>query len=92
VKWQSEGDRQQGEAELVVHMINLTAGRLFSEEIMSHPQYQRLSHLINKIYYQLCSYQKQEVSNHSRTHLGRMIYTLESFIILTACFLPATSF
>ncbi|XP_050266353.1 ent-copalyl diphosphate synthase 1 isoform X2 [Quercus robur] len=63
LKWHIEGDRQQGEAELLVHIINLTAGRLFSEELMSHPQYKPLSDLINKIYCQLCSYQKHKVYN-----------------------------
>lgn len=47
----------------MVHIINLTAGHLFSEELMSHPQYKPLSDLINKIYCQLCSYQKHKVSD-----------------------------
>ncbi|XP_059439100.1 (-)-kolavenyl diphosphate synthase TPS28, chloroplastic-like isoform X1 [Corylus avellana] len=66
VKWHREGDRHKGEAELVAHMINLTAGRSAKEELLSHPQYLRLSDQINRLYYQLCFYQnnKQVYNNH----------------------------
>jgi hypothetical protein len=44
-------------------MINLTAGRSVREEILSHPQYRRLSDQINRLYPQLCFYQKHKVSD-----------------------------
>ncbi|GLT61948.1 hypothetical protein SLA2020_346180 [Shorea laevis] len=60
LKWHSEGDRHKGEAELLAHMINLTAGRSVREELLSHPQYLRLSDQINRLYYQLCFYQNHK--------------------------------
>ncbi|XP_012473916.1 ent-copalyl diphosphate synthase 1 isoform X1 [Gossypium raimondii] len=61
LKWAEEGDRHQGVAELVVQTINLTSGYWPTEELVPHPQYPRLSNLINTVCHQLCHYQKQEV-------------------------------
>ncbi|KAG2693658.1 hypothetical protein I3760_08G106600 [Carya illinoinensis] len=63
LEWYSNGDRHKGEAELLAHMINVTAGHPFSEELLSHTQYKRLSGLINKVCYKLSSYQKDKVAN-----------------------------
>ncbi|XP_059437233.1 ent-copalyl diphosphate synthase 1-like isoform X1 [Corylus avellana] len=68
VKWHREGDRHKGEAELVAHMINLTAGRSAKEELLSHPQYLRLSDQINRLYYQLCFYQNNKIYNNHGSH------------------------
>ncbi|XP_035548925.1 (-)-kolavenyl diphosphate synthase TPS28, chloroplastic-like [Juglans regia] len=63
LEWCSDGDRQKGEAELLAHMINVAAGHSFSQELLSHPQYKRLSGLINKVCYKLSSYKKDKVDN-----------------------------
>ncbi|PPS13374.1 hypothetical protein GOBAR_AA07199 [Gossypium barbadense] len=61
LKWAEEGDTHQEVAELVVQTINLTSGYWPTEELVPHPQYLRLSNLINTVCHQLCHYQKQEV-------------------------------
>ncbi|KAK8630703.1 hypothetical protein V6N13_079484 [Hibiscus sabdariffa] len=63
LKWVDEGDRHRGVAELVVQMINLTSGYWSMEELMSHPQYERLSDLTNIVCHHLCYYQKQKVQD-----------------------------
>ncbi|KAG7970545.1 hypothetical protein I3843_07G089500 [Carya illinoinensis] len=68
LEWYREGDRHEGEAELLAHTINLTSGRSVSEEILSHPQYKRLSGLINRVYCKLCSYQKHKVQEINGSH------------------------
>ncbi|KAJ0053552.1 hypothetical protein Pint_03315 [Pistacia integerrima] len=62
LKWQEEGDRHQEEAELLVHTIHLIGGHPFSDELLHHPQYRRLTELTNRICYKLGNYQKQKVS------------------------------
>ncbi|XP_076923265.1 (-)-kolavenyl diphosphate synthase TPS10, chloroplastic-like [Bidens hawaiensis] len=47
-RWQDDVD-VTGEAELMVKMIHITAGRWVSNELLTHPQYQRLSALTNNI-------------------------------------------
>ncbi|KAE8692080.1 Ent-copalyl diphosphate synthase [Hibiscus syriacus] len=59
--WVEDGDRHRGVAELVVQTINLSSGRWSLEELMSHPQYARLSNLTNTICHQLYHYQKLKV-------------------------------
>ncbi|XP_031272204.1 (-)-kolavenyl diphosphate synthase TPS28, chloroplastic-like [Pistacia vera] len=61
MKWQEEGDRHEGEAELLVYTINLFAGHWFSDELLHHPLYKRLSDLTNRICSKLGNYQKQKV-------------------------------
>ncbi|KAJ0113424.1 hypothetical protein Patl1_03374 [Pistacia atlantica] len=61
MKWQEEGDRHEGEAELLVYTINLFAGHWFSDELLHHPQYKQLSDLTNRICSKLGNYQKQKV-------------------------------
>ncbi|KAF8388021.1 hypothetical protein HHK36_026687 [Tetracentron sinense] len=63
-KWETwmltwHGEEEEAEAEvLIVRTINLCAGRSQSEELLSHPQYQRLSDLTNIICQQLRRIQK----------------------------------
>ncbi|XP_022759729.1 ent-copalyl diphosphate synthase, chloroplastic-like [Durio zibethinus] len=59
--WLEEGGRHQGAAELVVQTINLISGRWSLEELLSHPQYELLSNVTNRVCHQLCHYQKQKV-------------------------------
>nr|ANO43020.1 terpene synthase 3 [Tripterygium wilfordii] len=47
--WQEEGDRREGEAELLVQTINLMAGHTPSQELL----YERLFKLTNKVCHQL---------------------------------------
>ncbi|XVE77787.1 hypothetical protein DITRI_Ditri13aG0090800 [Diplodiscus trichospermus] len=61
VMWAEEGDRHKGVAELVVQTINLSSGRWSLEELLCHPQHERLSNLTNRVCHQLCHYQKQKV-------------------------------
>ncbi|KAJ0113422.1 hypothetical protein Patl1_03376 [Pistacia atlantica] len=61
LKWQEEGERNQEEAELLVRTIHLIGGHPFSDELLHHPQYRRLTELTNRICYKLGNYQKQKV-------------------------------
>ncbi|KAJ6336010.1 hypothetical protein OIU78_012582 [Salix suchowensis] len=62
LSWELEGDRRQGEAELLVQTISLAAGYLVSEELLAHhPQYEQLADLTNRICYQLGHYKKNKV-------------------------------
>lgn len=94
--WLEEGDRHQGVAELVVQTINLSSGRWSLEELLSHPQYERLSSLTNTVCHQLCHYQKQKVScvkprlylasfdkwNASLWNLSLWLHSLSIFLLL----------
>lgn len=61
MKWQVEGDKHQGEAELLAETINLSAG--FSEELLSDTdEYGRLTHITNTICQHLAHYQMLKVS------------------------------
>ncbi|RHN44314.1 putative ent-copalyl diphosphate synthase [Medicago truncatula] len=67
--WQSEGDKCEGEAELLVQIINLSAGHLISEDQICNPQYKHLLQLTNSICHKLHCYQKDKVkSSSSNTH------------------------
>ncbi|KAF7818328.1 ent-copalyl diphosphate synthase, chloroplastic [Senna tora] len=55
--WQSGGDKREGLAELLVQIINLSAGNWISEELVFNPQYQHLLQLTNTICYTLQSHQ-----------------------------------
>nr|XP_043635976.1 ent-copalyl diphosphate synthase 1 [Erigeron canadensis] len=48
-KWQEGVDMTEGQAELIVQTINMTAGKWVSKEVVAHPQYQRLLTLTNKV-------------------------------------------
>lgn len=51
--WEQEGDMYKGAAELLVNTVNLCSGRLFSNDTLSHPNYERLVTLSNKVCHQL---------------------------------------
>ncbi|KAK3193776.1 hypothetical protein Dsin_025086 [Dipteronia sinensis] len=62
MKWQAEGVKHQGEAELLTQTINLSTDYWVSDELLSDiDEYSRLSDLTNKICHQLCVYQKLKV-------------------------------
>jgi hypothetical protein len=82
VKWHREGDRHKGEAELVAHVINLTAGRSAWEELLSHPQYLLLSDQINRLYNQLCFYQNIRQNKVSERHDNPSLCTFDKTFFL----------
>ncbi|CAN1729119.1 (-)-kolavenyl diphosphate synthase TPS28, chloroplastic [Linum perenne] len=56
VKWEEEGDRSIGEAELVVKTMILTTSEEYSSAISDHPLYSELSNLTNEICHQLAHF------------------------------------
>ncbi|XP_054814945.1 ent-copalyl diphosphate synthase 1-like isoform X2 [Prosopis cineraria] len=64
-KWlsgsQSEGDEWEGEAELLVKMINLNGGFEISQDIEVNPIHQRLVQLSNELCLQLTSLQENKI-------------------------------
>ncbi|XP_028804189.1 ent-copalyl diphosphate synthase, chloroplastic [Neltuma alba] len=56
--WQSGGDTCQGHAELLVKIINLSAGNWISEELLWNPRYQQLTELTNGVCRRLHCYQR----------------------------------
>ncbi|CAI0382231.1 unnamed protein product, partial [Linum tenue] len=75
VKWEEEGDRGVGEAELLVKTLSLAAGHLNSQEFLAgndNPQHQKLAEITNRVCQQLTHfchtkmlYCKQEGENSS---------------------------
>ncbi|KAL5860226.1 hypothetical protein ACOSQ4_001522 [Xanthoceras sorbifolium] len=66
MKWQEEGDKHQGEAELLAETINLSADYWVSEELLSDAdEYGRLFDLTNRICHQLGNHQKLKVHDNS---------------------------
>ncbi|KAI9113033.1 hypothetical protein K1719_015965 [Acacia pycnantha] len=65
--WQGEGDKWEGEAELLVSMIHINGGYQLSHDLPLNSQYQRLVEISNKLCHQLRSLQsdKQNNSNES---------------------------
>ncbi|XP_054814352.1 ent-copalyl diphosphate synthase 1-like [Prosopis cineraria] len=61
--WQSEGDKWEGEAELLVNMININGGCQLANDLQSNPQYQRLLQLSNQVCHQLRSLQGTKENN-----------------------------
>ncbi|KAL4558767.1 hypothetical protein LXL04_036969 [Taraxacum kok-saghyz] len=58
MRWQEGGDVTEGQGELIVQTINMTAGRWVSKELLANPQYQLLSSVTNNICHeisQLCN-------------------------------------
>lgn len=65
--WQSGGDKREGQAEVLVEIINQSSGHLISEEIVFNHEYQHLRQLTNTICYRLCCHQKDMVSDTDST-------------------------
>ncbi|XP_023511554.1 ent-copalyl diphosphate synthase, chloroplastic isoform X2 [Cucurbita pepo subsp. pepo] len=62
-KWQEDGDVHKEEAELLVGTIILNSGCSTLEDLLSNPQYQKLSYLTNKVCHQLGHFKKHKVTN-----------------------------
>lgn len=60
--WEKEGARSPNEAELLVQVINLSAGHRL-EELNLNPNYQTLMELTNSVCNQLRDYQSNKVSD-----------------------------
>ncbi|KAK7336757.1 hypothetical protein VNO77_17304 [Canavalia gladiata] len=58
--WEREGDKCEGQAELLAQIINLSAGHGISEEQMFDPHYQRLLQLSNTVCHRLGCFQKDK--------------------------------
>ncbi|XP_054816460.1 ent-copalyl diphosphate synthase 5-like [Prosopis cineraria] len=63
--WQSEGDKWEGEAELLVNMININGGYQLSDDLQLNPQYQRLVQVSNLLCHQLDSLQSTKGNNNN---------------------------
>ncbi|KVH94375.1 Terpene synthase, metal-binding domain-containing protein [Cynara cardunculus var. scolymus] len=48
-RWQEGADAIEGQAELIVHTMNMIAGRWTSKELFTHPQYRRLSTITDNL-------------------------------------------
>ncbi|KAM7503080.1 hypothetical protein LguiB_001984 [Lonicera macranthoides] len=59
--WQEEDVMPQSEAMLLATTTNIFAGRLVSEELLSHPQYKRLTELTDQICRDLYQFQDKKV-------------------------------
>ncbi|WOH02907.1 hypothetical protein DCAR_0522297 [Daucus carota subsp. sativus] len=68
--WQEDGNVDKARAQLLEEIINICAGRLISEEILSHPQYKTLSTITNRICHQLRVFQKVQNQNNCNGNTG----------------------
>ncbi|XP_054815070.1 ent-copalyl diphosphate synthase, chloroplastic-like isoform X2 [Prosopis cineraria] len=59
--WPSGGDKRGGQAELLVQIINLSAGHRISGELLFNHQYQHLLQLTNTVCYRLRYHQKDQI-------------------------------
>lgn len=76
--WQNEGDKCEGEAELLVEIINLSAGHWISEDQIFNPQYKHLLQLTNSICHKLHCYQKDKELKSSSSNLRENIIIPEA--------------
>lgn len=70
--WEQEGERHKGEAELLVHKIELCAGRCLSEDVLSHPYTLCLLDVTNQVCQQLGHF-KSHNHNHTRVETNRQV-------------------
>ncbi|WJX75264.1 Gly-Xaa carboxypeptidase [Trifolium repens] len=76
--WQIEGDKCEGEAELLVQIINLNADHWISKDQIFNPQYKHLLQLTNTICHKLRCYQKDKELKSSCLNTQENIMTLEA--------------
>ncbi|XP_028762191.1 ent-copalyl diphosphate synthase, chloroplastic-like [Neltuma alba] len=67
--WEREGNGSQDEAELMVQVMNLSAGRRL-EELRFNPHYQTLMELTNSVCNRLRHYQSNKAHDGGSSHLG----------------------
>ncbi|KAK4285651.1 hypothetical protein QN277_002321 [Acacia crassicarpa] len=68
--WQREGDRWEGEAELLVNMIHINGSHQLSHDLQLNPQYQRLVQVSNQLCHQLRSLQSIKENNSNGSYKG----------------------
>ncbi|XP_054814368.1 ent-copalyl diphosphate synthase 5-like [Prosopis cineraria] len=68
--WQNEGDKWEGEAELLVNMININGGCQLSHDLQLNPQYQRLVQVSNQLCHQLHSLQSTKENNNNGSYMA----------------------
>ncbi|XP_038691005.1 (-)-kolavenyl diphosphate synthase TPS14, chloroplastic-like isoform X1 [Tripterygium wilfordii] len=81
LKWQEEGDRWLGEAELVIQTINLMADHKIAEKLfMGHTNYEQLFSLTNKVCYSLGHHELQNNREleHDMQRLVQLVLTNSS--------------
>lgn len=61
--WHEEGDKCEGQGELLAQIINLCGGHWISEDQMFDPQYETLLQLTNSLCHTLYCHQKDKVSD-----------------------------
>ncbi|KAL6339653.1 hypothetical protein AAG906_034738 [Vitis piasezkii] len=61
----AEEDGYQGEAEVLVDVINLCSGRSITEELLNHPLYKHLLHLTSGVSHQLSPFYQHKEHNGS---------------------------
>lgn len=59
--WLGEGDKWEGEAELLVNMIHINGGYQVSHGLQLNPQYQKLVKISNHVCHLLCSLKSTKV-------------------------------
>nr|XP_017251005.1 PREDICTED: ent-copalyl diphosphate synthase, chloroplastic-like [Daucus carota subsp. sativus] len=70
LKWQEEGDVDKAKAQLLEQTINICAGRILSNEILSHPHYKTLSTITNRLCHQLSIFRKVQNEKSRDTSRG----------------------
>lgn len=75
--------------QLMVQMINMTAGQWLSIELLPHPQYQQLSSVTNNVCHELSKLHNSEVNTSSHFYT-RFEFDYDSLLIYNyKCFLIA---
>ncbi|KAJ0691801.1 putative ent-copalyl diphosphate synthase [Helianthus annuus] len=75
--WQ-DGEDVALQAELIIHTINITAGRLVSVELLAHPQNQRLSTVTNNLCIELFKFHKSKENGTTHYDNGSMNTAIDS--------------
>ncbi|XP_054816671.1 ent-copalyl diphosphate synthase 5-like [Prosopis cineraria] len=66
--WQKEGDKWDGEAELLVNMININGGHQLFGDLQLNPLYQRLVQVSNQLCHLLRSLQSTKENNNNGSY------------------------
>ncbi|KAI7728382.1 hypothetical protein M8C21_009459, partial [Ambrosia artemisiifolia] len=72
LNWQKKVDLV-GEAELLVQKIYMTSGRWLSKEMLSHPQYHKLSSITNYVCHQLSLKEDHTIGYHIESKMQELV-------------------
>nr|AKP96363.1 putative labda-7,13E-dienyl diphosphate synthase [Grindelia integrifolia] len=67
------GPNVAGVAELIVETINLTSGRSFSNDLLSHPQYKQITSITNDLCHQLCSKGNRAIGSEIESKMQELV-------------------